>query len=348
MKFQSFCKRLFLVGFILTILCSMPAIFQQMIIPTLYSNQIYVDSRSSQQSVFGRSTHSLKLKSSSNGNVNIFNSSVQRRAGFYGVKKSGKACVVVYNAVPKTGSRSLFTAIKTTVELSRSLPLIRTDKITRNVSSSEESFNTFVRNTRSPAFLRGHVPFLHLPSRFLYINMVRDPLKRFVSEYYFMRNGDNLIPARSSQLSHGYKPNQLPEGWNDTLDKCVRKGSSLCSPGSGMMRMFCGFSPNCSFASRWTLKQAKNHLKRYTVVGLTDEFEATLQVLERLFPDMLKDATKNYRETGIGSDKYQTINRHEPLESTKKILKEQMSLEYEFYNFVLDKFHRLKKKLGVS
>lgn len=51
---------------------------------------------------------------------------------------------------------------------------------------------------------------------------------------------------------------------------------------------------------------------------------------------------------GIGSDKYQTINRHEPLESTKQILREQMSLEYEFYNFVLDKFHRLKKELGVS
>lgn len=42
MKFQSFCKRLFLGGFILTMLCSMPAVFQQMIIPTLYSNQIYI------------------------------------------------------------------------------------------------------------------------------------------------------------------------------------------------------------------------------------------------------------------------------------------------------------------
>ncbi|PIK55001.1 putative uronyl 2-sulfotransferase-like isoform X3 [Apostichopus japonicus] len=178
--------------------------------------------------------------------------------------------------------------------------------------------------------------------------MVRDPLERFVSEYYFLRNGDSLISARSAQLSHGYKPNQLPEGWNDTLDECVRKKSELCYPNSGIMKLFCGFSPSCSVASRWTFNHAVFNLDRYTVVGLTDDFASTLEALEKLLPDLVaKDTAAIFRKR-YNLSKYQTINRNDPEEDTKTILRTQMAHEHEFYNLVRQKFRKLKTELGIS
>lgn len=58
----------------------------------------FLESRSSQQLNFGRSKHSLKLKSSSNGSVHLLHSSapVQKRVGYYGVKKSGKVIINVH------------------------------------------------------------------------------------------------------------------------------------------------------------------------------------------------------------------------------------------------------------
>ena len=111
--------------------------------------------------------------------------------------------VVLYNRVPKTGSTSF---MKIVYDLTISNEF---NTFYINVSASNRVMHladqtSFVRNVTAwlkarPAFYHGHLPFLNFAKfgsslRPVYINIIRDPLDRMVSFYYFMRYGDNFRP----------------------------------------------------------------------------------------------------------------------------------------------------------
>ncbi len=59
---------------------------------------------------------------------------------------------------------------------------------------------------------------------------------------------------------------------------------------------FCGQEKECSLlGSDWALKKAKENIEKwYAVVGLLEEFNTTLTVLEHAMPRFFKDAPKLY------------------------------------------------------
>ena len=135
--------------------------------------------------------------------------------------------------------------------------------------------------------------------------------------------------------------------------------------------------------SRWALEQAKkNVLDKYLVVGLTEEFEQFLQVLERLLPDIFSGLVKVWKKTSkvffiylpfsrafllLVTKSYllmfyfvvdswkdekiattQTLNKTAPSPRVREILRNQLKLEYEFYDFVRIHFSLMKRMVGVS
>lgn len=110
--------------------------------------------------------------------------------------------VVVYNRVPKTGSTS-FVGIAYDLCKRNKFHVLHVNVSSNNhvlsLSNQYDIVDNITNwNEMKPALYHGHFAFLDF-SKFnqkkpLYINIIRKPLDRLVSYYYFLRYGDNFRP----------------------------------------------------------------------------------------------------------------------------------------------------------
>ncbi|KAG7260481.1 hypothetical protein CRUP_026391 [Coryphaenoides rupestris] len=259
--------------------------------------------------------------------------------------------VVIYNRVPKTASTS-FTNIAYDLCGKNRFHVLHINTSKNNPVLSLQDQVRFVNNVTSwtemkPAFYHGHVAYLDfskygVQGKPTYINVVRDPIERLVSYYYFLRFGDD------------YRPSLRRRKQGDK--KCVSAGDPDCAPEKLWLQIpfFCGHHSECwNVGSRWALERAKaNLVNEYLLVGLTEELEDFVMILEAVLPRFFKGATKLYK-TGKKSHLRKTTEK-KPL-ATQTIAKLHQSdvwkLENEFYEFAQEQFqfvraHAVREKDG--
>ncbi|RMX60358.1 hypothetical protein pdam_00022813, partial [Pocillopora damicornis] len=138
----------------------------------------------------------------------------------------------------------------------------------------------------------------------IYINLIRDPLARMVSSYYYTRFGDHREGERN---------------WS-----------------------FKGTEEQKNMAK-------KNVMENYLVVGVTEQLEDFLFVLEKLLPEFFTGVLDTYKtpDDNLNSrmTSTRTANKRGPSPEVQEIMKKRMELEYEFYDFVKERFNRLKAEL---
>ncbi|KAK8748552.1 hypothetical protein OTU49_015852, partial [Cherax quadricarinatus] len=260
--------------------------------------------------------------------------------------------IVIYNRVPKTGSTSFiglaydlcsknkFNVINVnTTKKNPTLSLTDQMRLVYNMSNWDE---------KKPGIYHGHLAYLDF-NRFgvsvqpLYINIVRNPLERLVSHYYFIRYGDDLMPQRV------YKK----MGDKMTLDECVALQHPDCSTNHLWMQIpfFCGHLAECWVpGSSWALELAKHNLvHNYFLVGVTEELEDFVAMLEYTLPRMFKGALDLY-VSGSKSHIRKTSKKIMPSDETIAKLQNTKvwRMENEFYTFVLDHFHFIRKKTLIE
>lgn len=256
--------------------------------------------------------------------------------------------VIFYNRVPKTGSTSFVGVVYDLCGRNKFHAIHLNVSRNMHVMSVPDQM-LFAYNITSwwrkmPAVYHGHLAYVEferfsLRNRPLYINIVRKPLDRLVSYYYFLRFGDTFRPylRRNKQ------------GDKETFDECVQRGNPDCKPEKLWLQIpfFCGHAPQCwSPGNKWALEHAKRNLvEKYLLVGITEEIGDFIAILEATVPRIFKGATKLFTEGGK-SHLRKTASK-KPLERATIEHFEQSKIwkmENEFYEFANKVFQTAKKR----
>ncbi|XP_070531666.1 uronyl 2-sulfotransferase-like [Ptychodera flava] len=262
--------------------------------------------------------------------------------------------LVVYNRVPKCGSRSVLWIVRKNAKkfgfkYKHSMEFW---KFRQNEKDQEKTVREIV-NLPRPALFDMHVHFLNFTKfgelRPVYFNIIRDPISRLVSSYYFNRFGDSINKYMVSKFKG------TDEERNQTFDECVLLNKTECQLGRAfyIVPFFCGQDARCREPSQWTLREAiRNALNEYVFVGILEEMNASMKILEVLLPRYFQGASKylEYLETQGAQQNMHAIKKSEapPSEKVVEIMKKRLAIEYEFYNTIRDRFSVIKEQLGIS
>ncbi|XP_065897840.1 heparan sulfate 2-O-sulfotransferase 1-like [Dysidea avara] len=139
----------------------------------------------------------------------------------------------------------------------------------------------------------------HLTLNYSYVTLVRDPIDRLISSYYYYHYSTKK-----------YIQKMLPsERRNETLLDCIRYSHEGCTHNL-LTKYFCGHSELCSNGSSQALETAKYNLKhKFVAVGLVENLTQSVQLFQKLlpafFPPMSLDDinkilpyTNQYKRTG--------------------------------------------------
>ncbi|XP_002740642.1 uronyl 2-sulfotransferase-like [Saccoglossus kowalevskii] len=251
---------------------------------------------------------------------------------------------MVFNRVGKCGSRSLIHTIDL-LSKKMSYPHVKSKIFTqKKLLEHEQAEFAFEVDSYDPPFIYNrHVNFVDF-ARYgvdqpYWINQIRDPLNRTVSFFYYTRFGDGMSVRDTSGRNVDL-----------TFDDCVLKNHPECNITNtfAIIPYFCGQDPGCYEPTRYALETAKqNVLKHFIFVGVLEEFTTSLLILEQILPQFFQGAPEAYQQTQEKGlvESYKSVQRKEPSENVKAIMKERLSLEYEFYYFVKRRFDLIKDQL---
>ncbi|XP_051510985.1 uronyl 2-sulfotransferase-like isoform X2 [Myxocyprinus asiaticus] len=261
---------------------------------------------------------------------------------------------VIYNRVGKCGSRTVVLLLRILAE-KHQFNLVSSDihNKTRLTKHEQVELMRNISTIPQPFLYTRHVHYLNF-TRFrieqpVYINIIRDPINRFLSNYFFRRFGD----WRGEQNHLIRTPQMKEEERYLDINVCIMENYPECSNPRlfYIVPYFCGQHPQCREPGVWALERAKlNALENFLLVGILEELEDVLLLLERLLPHYFSDVLTIYKSPAFWKmgNLTGTVKKHMPSLEALQVLYQRMKYEYEFYNFIRDQFHLTKKKIGLK
>ena len=119
-----------------------------------------------------------------------------------------------------------------------------------------------------------------LPNQPLHLNIIRDPVQRFVSFYHFIRFGNEEGDGADVPMSE--------EKRTTTINDCIldKKNNECQRPIWQLVPYLCGQDPVCRTRSIEAVDIAKRNVENdYVLVGLLEELTMTLKILGKVVPD---------------------------------------------------------------
>ncbi|CAB4002078.1 heparan sulfate 2-O-sulfotransferase hst-2-like, partial [Paramuricea clavata] len=170
-----------------------------------------------------------------------------------------------------------------------------------------------------------------------YINLLREPVARFISHYYYCRSPIRwpIKLKKLKELGH----------FNVTIEECLENQYEGCA-WNHMTRFFCGPRALCKTGNDEALAHAKYHmLHYYASVGVMEYLNEFVKVLHKRLPEFVLPAPeagmrKRFVTTGV---KKKPIN-----ESTLQRIKQVNQADIELYEFAKDLFFKQAASCGIE
>lgn len=268
--------------------------------------------------------------------------------------------IVIFGSVPKCGGRTLLSLM-----FALSQPNDLKVKSALNYSlenGSEVAPRQYINRMIQPFTKAG---FLYTNARFvqadtvqstalLRIGLIRDPMQRLVSSFYHRRFGDRLTAKTVDDATWERHLKAKSVDINEIFDDCVKNKMSECvaeyTKGT-LVKQFCGYHSDCKTASPAALLRAKNNVRNnYLVVGILEEIDDFVRVLEKIRPSLFQgafDKLENDERIQSVIKNSRTVGLQSVSELTKGIIKKHLAIDYEFYYFIQWRFLKQKEECGV-
>lgn len=272
--------------------------------------------------------------------------------------RKAKQDIVFFNRVPKVGSQTL-------MELLRRLSIrnnfgfhqdnVQRVETIRLAPDDQMALSSLVSSYEPPGVFIKHVCFTNL-SQYgypepIYINLVRDPVERVISWYYYVRAPWYYVERK---IMFPDLPLPDPKWLKKDFEHCVLSGDRECRYVTGEIRdgisdhrrqtmFFCGHHKDClPFNTPGALERAKRAVEQhYAVVGVLEEMNTTLAVFEKYIPRFFAGASDVYWNE---ISRYNTINKNNfkpPVsEKLKDYLRKNFTKEIEFFEFCKQRLNK--------
>ncbi|XP_045621527.2 heparan sulfate 2-O-sulfotransferase pipe isoform X2 [Procambarus clarkii] len=268
------------------------------------------------------------------------------------------ASLLVYNRIPKCASSTMQTILR---RLSRHLGFDHVssliyDKRQLTQEDREElvdNLTTSMNSTPSHTLSYDrHIYYTNFTElgmdRPVYINIIRDPVERFISSFYYRRSQERLNRIQS----RGHRTTFSPNWVNRTVEQCVLYNDTECLflPGEHketIVTYFCGHHTFCRILGhKDALQVAKKVVaEEYSVVGLVKYMALSLHLMETLVPRYLTGALQIYEN--IRQREHIIVNKNqrkpEVPRATREELLRRMTDDVELYHFLLQRLYEQKK-----
>ncbi|XP_041478243.1 uronyl 2-sulfotransferase-like isoform X2 [Lytechinus variegatus] len=271
---------------------------------------------------FAIRSHRRKIADINDDSLSLHHSTGGSR---YGDVVLGTDLVIIYNSVPKCGSRT-FGDTSRKIFKKRSIEVTRYSLRHENRPEggkirSKSEIKRLIKGVKKPAYVQGHGIFTAIDDN---------------------RYGDG-------QIAMGLLGDQM---MNMSIETCIVDRRDACTQ-PRYPQIFCGFDKRCGKDLKWALDQAKSNIdKYYTYIGITEDYEASLKVFEHVLPDLYNGTTKVYKsllqEENNRVVETKTKNKQPLSPELTDTVKELLAIDYELYDYIYHKHVQLKERFGID
>ncbi|CAH1797902.1 unnamed protein product [Owenia fusiformis] len=274
--------------------------------------------------------------------------------------------LIIYSEMPKCGSGTFVRILSDVCKYSKhyrtkyTWPTPSPFEL-QSVESKQKYISSKILPLR-PYIFMGHLSFMDFTElgykQPLYIDIVRDPVERWISLYYYKR----VAPFHIKRLKLTQKEK------SQTIEYCIKNWISLtgclgrsvkataeclktepykgCKDEKIVSRYPIWFSGQYINPSLVSLQRAKTNIEKYyTFIGITEHFDETLKAIETILPSFTNELTRIYKTVENGNVGH---NKVRPSDESIAVMKELLSDDYELYGFIRQRFYKHLNCLAIN